>query len=282
MSAAAPRGAPLVANARMYAVNDDVAELWRRLFEWVAADSGVALQVVAHAAPAPLERLWQRDDLGCAFICGYPLAAWADPSRARPRVLAAPLPSPPRYGGRAVYCTDIVVRTDAPYNDANALRGARFGSTVEHSQSGFHAPRHFFSQRPTAADGRFFGSVVGPLQTPRRIVDAVLDGRIDAGPIDSWWHDLLRRHEPATAAQLRTLASTPLTPLPPLVAAATTPAESRRRLAASLLSVASADALADVRRGLLLDGFAPATAAAYRVLLRHARRTDATAYREPG
>ncbi|MEP6679664.1 MAG: hypothetical protein ABJB78_10225 [Betaproteobacteria bacterium] len=70
--------------------------------------------------------------------------------------------------------------------------------------------------------------------------------------------------------------------MPPLVAAATTPAASRRRLAASLRSVASADALADVRRGLLLDGFAPASAAAYRVLLRHARRTDATGYRETG
>ena len=87
----------LVANARMYAVTPAVAAAWRALFDWAARKSGVPLTYVDHAAPAPLEALWARDDLGAAFMCGFPFASAAR----KPRLLAAPVPSPPRYGGRA-------------------------------------------------------------------------------------------------------------------------------------------------------------------------------------
>ena len=65
----------LIANARMYAVDAATAAAWSALFARVSALSGVPLEVIAHAAPAPLEDLWRRDDLGLAFICGYPTGA---------------------------------------------------------------------------------------------------------------------------------------------------------------------------------------------------------------
>src|SRR4051794_31733474 len=99
---------PLVANARMYAVNPDVAGWWNRLFQWIADEAGLPLVPVTHAPPEPLETLWLREDLGCAFMCGYPFATWRGDASKQPRLLAAPLPSPSRYQGRAVYCTDIV------------------------------------------------------------------------------------------------------------------------------------------------------------------------------
>jgi hypothetical protein len=59
---------PLVANARMYAVTPAARDLWQRLFAWVAERSGIPLVYVDHAAPAPLETLWSRPDLGLAFM----------------------------------------------------------------------------------------------------------------------------------------------------------------------------------------------------------------------
>ena len=53
----------LVANARMYAVTPTVREAWQTLFDWVARTSGVPLEYIDHAAPAPLEALWAREDL---------------------------------------------------------------------------------------------------------------------------------------------------------------------------------------------------------------------------
>ncbi len=240
----------------MYAVTLGVSALWDRLFAWLAAEADIPLAVVPHAAPLPLPALWKRSDLGCAFMCGYPWTTWNDESSDRPALVAAPVPSPARYQTLPVYCTDIVVRADAGYTSIDDLRGARFGYTETHSQSGYQASRRLIASRATRSGGRWFGDVVGPLQTPRAIVDAVIDGRIDAGPLDSYWHDLLRLHEPATAARTRTIASTPMTASPPLVASARLDTPRRARLSAALERVATTRELFDVRSGLLLHGFA--------------------------
>ena len=99
----------LAANARMYAVTPAVKAAWQDLLAWVAQASAVPLAYLDHAAPAPLEDLWARDDLGAAFMCGFPFAS----AKRKPQILAAPVPSPPRYGGRPCYCTDLVVRADS-------------------------------------------------------------------------------------------------------------------------------------------------------------------------
>ena len=267
----------MIANARMYSVNAGVAASWRRLFGRVAEHAGVALEVIAHPPPLPLPDLWRRSDLGCAFICGYPWATWTD-ARDRPQLLAAPLPSPERYSGRAVYCTDIVVRDDSRHADVASLRGARFAWTVDDSQSGWQAPRYHFAERARAAGGRFFGDLVGPLVTPRAVVDAIVEGSADAGPLDSYWHDLLRRHEPQTARRLRAIASTPMTPIPPLVCAHAMPTASKSRLIAALDAVANDDALREDRDALLIRGFVPVIGDDYAVLERRARETDARGY----
>ena len=278
MTADDQRSAVLVANARMYAVDERVEALWARLFAWIAHEAHVLLEVIAHAPPRPLAALWRRADIGCAFICGYPWTTWDDPAIGQPRLLAAPLPSGARYAGRAVYCTDIVVRADSRYGDLDALQGSRFAYTAEHSQSGYQAPRAYVADRAMRHGGRFFAEVVGPLHTPRAVVAAVLGGRADAGPLDSWWHDLLERHEPATAAQLRTVASTPMMPIPPLVAAAGASDALRGRLTAALERVGTQDALRTLREPLLIDGFARVAPRDYARLAVSAQRTDALGY----
>ena len=191
----------LIANARMYAVTPSVREAWRALFGWVGRHAGVALTYVDHAAPAPLEELWARGDLAATFMCGYPFAAAAP----RPLLVAAPVPSPPRYRRRPVYCSDFVVRADSGIKRLSDAFGGRIGWTVAHSQSGFNAVRHHLLRYRHGQSERLFAESVGPLVTPRRVVEAVIDGAIDVGPLDSYVHDLLQRHEPATAAKLRTI-----------------------------------------------------------------------------
>ena len=264
----------LIANARMYSVNASVAASWRELLGWVIRRSCVACEVIDYPPPAPLPALWARADMGCVFMCGFPLAL-AQPA---PRILAAPIPSPARYGGRPVYATDIVVRADSPWRNLDDVFGRRFAFTTEDSQSGYQAPRRLLAPFARGRGGALFADTVGPLVTPRRVVEAILGGEADAGPLDSYFHDLLRLHEPGIAAQLRVLVSTPMTVIPALVAAPSVAEADARHLSDALLAVGDAPELATLRAELLLQGFASAARTSYLSLVDDARAADAAGY----
>jgi len=267
----------MIANARMYALNDTVAAAWRRLFEWIAADAQVPLDVIAYPPPNRLADLWRRDDLGCALMCGFPWATWHDAIE-RPVPLAVPVPSPEIFGDRPMYWTDIVVRANSEVTSVADLAGARFAFTVEDSQSGYQAPRRFFAEHARTAGGHLFREMVGPLITPRCVVQAIVAGDADAGPLDAWWHALLRRHEPDVAARLRTVATTAPAPIPLVVGAAGMPEPQRRRLTAALERTAGVVALAHVCDALLLKRFVRADAPSYQSLLARAREADSLGY----
>lgn len=242
----------LVANARMYAVAPGAASAWRTVLEWVIARAGVDAEVIEHPAPAPLAALWTREDLGCAFMCGHPFATTVP----RPTLLAAPVPSAPRHGRQPVYWTDLVVAADSPFATIDDTFGHCFAWTTLDSQSGWRAPSAYLAGRARSRSGPLFASALGPLLTPRAVAIAIAEGRADLGPLDSYAHDLLRLHEPALAARLRVVASTPPTPIPPLVGAASLNAIVAGRLRAALLGVGDAPELAGPRAALLLTRFA--------------------------
>jgi ABC-type phosphate/phosphonate transport system substrate-binding protein len=243
------------------------------LLEWVAARAEVDFEVIDYPAPAPLPALWARPDAACLFMCGYPLSQ----AQPQPHVLAAPLPSPRRYGGKPVYWTDIVVPIDSPITRLEETFGRRFAFTTEDSQSGYQAPRLLFAHHARGAS--LFAKSVGPLVTPRRIVEAVLAGDADAGPLDSYAHDLLRLHEPELASRLRVIAATPATPIPPLVAAPDITSATAKRIADALIAVGENVALEPIRSTLALEGFARLSADDYRVLRTRAQQADSLGYK---
>ncbi|TMH60627.1 MAG: phosphate/phosphite/phosphonate ABC transporter substrate-binding protein, partial [Betaproteobacteria bacterium] len=103
-------------------------------------------------------------------------------------------------------------------------------------------------------------------------------GEADVGPLDSYAHDLIRAHEPGLAAQLRTIATTPPTPIPPLVAAPGIAMAEAGRLRAALLDIAHAAELRSIRDALLLDGFVAVEPEDYSVLLERAGDADRHGY----
>src|SRR5829696_992976 len=185
--------ADAIMNARMYAVTPAVEAAWQGLLHHVTRDAGVPLQYVSYPAPQPLEALWARPDLGCVFMCGYPVAL----RLANVVPIAAPIPRAEWAAGRPVYRSNLIVRDDAPYRTLEDTFGGRAGWTVEHSHSGFNAFRHHLLQFRSAARPRLYGEMQGSLVTARAILDSVREGRIDVGPLDSYWHLLIERHNPA-------------------------------------------------------------------------------------
>ncbi|WP_315835535.1 phosphate/phosphite/phosphonate ABC transporter substrate-binding protein [Bradyrhizobium prioriisuperbiae] len=265
----------LVVNARMYSATPAVKAAWQALFGWVSANSGIELDYVDHAAPAPLETLWARDDLGAVLMCGFPFASAAE----RPWLLAAPVPSSARYAARPQYCTDFIVRADGPFVTLQNTFGGRIGWTVTHSQSGYNAVRHHFAELDSVPG---YARWTGPLITPRRVIDAIIDGTIDVGPLDSWFHDLLKRHAPDVASRIRVVASTEMAPIPPLVASRSIDADIVSQLRQSLLTCHTAQAMIATLDTLLLSRFAAVDAGDYQVLTSWAHDADARGVFAPG
>ncbi len=264
-----------VANARMYNVAPGATAAWKELFAWLSEASGVPLDIIDHAFPATLDDLWDRPDLGAAFMCGWPYAR----RNFVPRLVAAPIPAAPRYGGRPVYFTDLIVRADSHYHTLADTFGRRLAYTALGSHSGFNAQRfHLATHYP---GGKHYGPWVGPFTTPRKVVEAILAGEADVGPLDSFAHDLMLRHESALMAGIRSVESTDPAPMPSLIASPEAPTEVIQRLRAALLSVGHRPDLADLRDELRLAGFGLMQPSDYQVTLDRAAKAEAAGYGGP-
>ena len=260
----------LVANARMYSVAPAAAAAWKTLLRWVLTRAGLGWELFDHAAPAPISELWDRDDLGAAMMCGLPYSE----RRPRPTLIAAPIPSPSRYGGQAIYFSDIVVRADAPHRTIEDTFGGTVGFTVADSMSGFVAFRRFLLPFRRHERPGLYRRVIGGLVTPRRVVEAVAAGEIDVGPVDSYALDLLRRHEPALVARVRPIAATEPTPIPGFVATADLDPPTLAALRSAFLAAGDTAELGAERDALLLRGFAFPDRSAYDVFSRYREEAD--------
>lgn len=265
-----------IVNARMYAVDAACKADWHTLLGRALRDAGLRWPIVDFDAPAPLNALWARDDLGLAMMCGLPFARRVP----RPTLVAAPLPAPARYGGQPVYCSDIVVAADSPYRTLEETFGGVVGITVPDSMSGAVALCAHLLPMREARGARLYRASVGQLINARGVIEALLDGRIDVGPLDSYSHDLLAAYEPALAARVRTVASTVWRPIPPLVATAAITPDELARLRRALLGLRDVTDMADTMTRLQLAGFAVPAPADYDALAAVAATTSSLSFED--
>jgi ABC-type phosphate/phosphonate transport system substrate-binding protein len=266
-----------IMNARMYAVTPEVEAGWRSLLAHITHDAGVELTYMRYPAPQPLEELWLRPDLGCAFMCGFPIAMKLAPVIP----IASPIPRASWAAGRPVYRSDLIVRRDSPYRTLADTFGARAGWTVAHSQSGFNAFRHHLLAYRTPQRPTLYGAMSGNLLTARNILDSVREGRIDIGPLDAYWHLLIGTHAPQLTRGIRVLTSTEVAPIPAFVAASSADSNAVARLRAVFKSAASRPWFGPLGDLLLLEGFADASEAQFATLLQWDQAAKAAGYDLP-
>lgn len=269
----------MIASARMYSWSPSLLAAWRRLLQWVGERSGAPFDVLDPSAePASLDDLWARPDMACVFMCGYPWAL----RESRPHLLAAPVPSPPRFGGRPDYVSDFIVRADSGFRDLADTFGGTIAYSTEHSHSGYNAPRFHLLPHRTAARPQLYSTVLGPFIRQRPVIDAVLDGRADVAAVDGYGLDLLRRHEPALVARLSIIATTVPAPAPPLVASPGIDVGTRERVTAALLSVHEAPVMATTLDELLLARFVRVEPEVFEIFLERERAAEAAGYAKLG
>jgi ABC-type phosphate/phosphonate transport system substrate-binding protein len=257
-----------IACSRMYNLSPKISALWDLLFHWLAQRSGVELEVIAHAAPAPLSELWARPDMGAVFMCGFPFSRLSPAERPLP--LAAPVSGASWANGQPVYASHIVGARDRQLSQAD-LATVRWGWTVRDSQSGYNAPREFFAG---FAAGQPMPETIGPLLNPRGVVEAIRSGTIDVGAIDAYAYQLLELHEPDMIAPLRVIATTKPAPFPLLVAYRQQSPEIVAALRAALLKAHQDQEGRDILASLGLLAFVEPDIATYEQLPARARAVD--------
>jgi phosphonate transport system substrate-binding protein len=188
-------------------------------------------EFVAEACGARLVdgRDWRELALGrvdLAFVCSPPLI-WLEGAV---EAIAAPVLTDPRFGGMPLYCSDVVVRRDAPHRALEDLRGARWAYNEPGSWSGYWATL----ARVGAWD--HFGSVVaaGSHQRALRMLDR---GAIDGAAIDCQVLAVALRDDPGLAGRIRTIESLEPAPIQPVVVRTGLDAGAKRELRARLLAL---------------------------------------------
>lgn len=249
----------LVANARMYSVTPAAAQRWKDLFGWMARASGVEIAAIDHVFPAALPDLWRRPDLGAGFVCGFPFTQ----SFGTLQPVAVPVAARGPAAGTTRYATQLVVAASSPFARIEDTFGHRIGYTVADSQSGFNAVCHHLEGYWRPGDPPLYREVIGPLVTPRAVLQAVLVGGIDVGPLDSYALDLMLAAAPELAGEVRIVATTRPMPAPFLAAHADCPPEIVARLTEALTGAADDAEAVPLLDALLIAGFAPVDVAAY-------------------
>lgn len=240
-----------VANARMYSATPGVKETWKSLLAWVLRRAGLEWHLLDYDAPAPLAALWARDDLGCVMMCGLPYTQRA----VRPTLVASPVPAGERYAGRPVYFTDLAVRSDAPYRAIEDTFGGVVGFTLADSYSGYVALRAHLAPYRKTRSAMLYRKAIGGFVNARQIIEALDNGSIDVGPLDSYYFDLLRANDPGCADKVRIVASTDSAPIPAFVSTAVLARGELERLQDAMLEAGTTPELGAQRKALQLARF---------------------------
>ena len=184
----------------------------RAVATYAAERLGVRTEYVGEIAWQERERLFDAGLIDVVWICGLPYT-FKKPQEVR--LLAAPVMTGSRYGGRAIYFSDIVVRRDSSYRRFADLRGSRFAYNEPRSHSGYNVVRHQLAR--LGLRDRFFDLAVesGSHQTSLRWI---LERQVDASAIDSTVLAVEGARDPQLSRHIVSIAALGPSPMPPWVA----------------------------------------------------------------
>jgi phosphonate transport system substrate-binding protein len=157
-------------------------------------------------------------DIG--FLCGLPYVELARQPRPPIELLAAPVLKGARYGGRPIYFSDVIARTDSPFRSFSELQGGVWAYNNPDSHSGYNVTRHrLVSMGETQG---FFGRVV-EAGSHQRSIQMVCSGEVDAAAIDSLVLAVELRDHPALREQLKVIDTLGPAGIQPVVASSRLP-----------------------------------------------------------
>jgi phosphonate transport system substrate-binding protein len=173
------------------------------------------------------ERLFDAGEIHILWLCGLPYVHKADMRENDLELLAAPVPAEPRYQGRAIYFSDVVVKRESPFQTFAELRGTVWAYNEPRSHSGYNIVRAYLFER---GETRGFFSKVVESGAHRISLEMILNGEVDGSAIDSTVLEWLRWRDASINERIRVIQTFGPSPIPPWVVGKRVPESIRRRL----------------------------------------------------
>lgn len=209
----------------------------RPLYEFVAEACGAAELIDV--------RDWRELDSGridIAFVCSPPVIWLGGAVQA----VAAPILTDPRFGGKPLYCSEVIVSRDSPFQSLDDLRGARWAINEPSSWSGYWVTLH------RIGSWDFFGEVV-EAGFHERALQMVASGEIDGAAIDSHVLGVALRNAPQLDDLIRVVETLGPSPSQPVVVKSDLDSALKEQIRSRLLELRD-----PLMTEFLVEGFAPA------------------------
>lgn len=223
------------------------------------------------------ERLRMLDDgrVDVGFLCGRPYTERFDRPERPIELLCAPVMAHPRYQGRPIYFTDVIVHGRSPLRSFADLRSRSWAFNDPGSHSGYSVPRdHLLTLGET---GGYFGRMVGS-GSHQASIQLVAAGEVDASGIDSTVLELELARRPDLAGLVRVVVVLGPSPIPPVVVARRLPEPAKCRAREVLLAMHQDPAGRAVLEAGLIARFVPVRDADYDPIRAMARRAEAVGF----
>jgi phosphonate transport system substrate-binding protein len=205
------------------------------LYEFITHHAGRRLGLPTELAVGSSYAQLSTESVDVAFVCGLPYVELSRGGEAPVDPLAAPILRGGRFGGRAIYFSDVIVQRASSLQSFTDLRGCSWAYNEPHSQSGYGITRYHLICR--GATNGYFGRVVeaGWHEEALRLVAC---GAVDAAAIDCQVLAVALRAQPELAARVRIIDTLGPSTIQPVVAARRLPQRLRTALRAFLLNLA--------------------------------------------
>lgn len=202
----------------------NASDTCRQITQYLGEQLGISTEFVDEIAWQEREQLLDTGQAHLGWICGLPYVRKAERKPMPVELVAAPVMQHPRYQGRPIYFSDVIVQRDSPYYRFADLRGVSWAYNEPHSQSGYNVTRYHLAQLRESKG--YFGRVV-EAGSHLRALEMVLARRIEATALDSTVLELECQARPDLKRQLRVVETLGPSPMPPWVVTTALPAELR-------------------------------------------------------
>lgn len=230
------------------------------LYEFIAHHAGRRLGLATELAVGSSYGELSSPAVDVAFVCGLAYVELARGAEPPVEPLAAPILRGERFGGRAIYFSDVVVHRASRWQSFTDLRGCTWAYNEPHSQSGYGITRYHLVCR--GETNGYFGRVV-EAGWHERALQLVACGAVDAAAIDCHVLSVALRGRPDLAARVRVIDTLGPSTIQPVVAARRLPQRLRTDLRAFLLDLGNDPVARPHLDRALVQGFEAVNDASY-------------------
>ena len=193
------------------------------------------------------EQLLIQGQIQIGWVCGLLYVRHTAHQPAPFELLVAPVMRAPRYQGRPIYFSDVIVHRTSKFERFTDLRGASWAFNEPQSHSGYNLTRYHLAT--LGETGAFFRSVMAA-GSHQAALELVRQRHIEASAIDSTVLELELMRRPEIGQDIRIVATLGPSPIPPLVITRQVPPDLREQIQTFLLEMHTKQA----GQAILADG----------------------------